>query len=230
MFIRDLQIIDGRNPGPVMSALDVFAIQVVELYLSHVARKVRTEGTAKVVVVLRPATTHAVPSGHGADVLHLDWPFDFEKLNGSEDGQKKRILLDNLHNALLWLARTHRWATLPFEQAHSASLDAKLVFSGWLLKRPVRHPNLPVGANCYFEFVNDRIDVHAVVLAPRKGEVGRKHFYSTGTRYDAPRRLIDRLVWVSQNKVKTFPGRGSWGEESHVLDVSDLLLQNADRV
>jgi hypothetical protein len=229
MFIRDLQIIDGSNPGPLASALDVFAIQVVELYLSHVARKVRTDGTAKVVVVLRPATTHAAPFGRGTDVLQLDWPFDFGKLNGSEDGQKKRIMLDTLHRALFWLARERRWTTLPFEQAYSASLEAGLVFSGWLLKRPVKHPKLRVAANCYFECVNDRVDVHAVVLAPGKGEVGRKHFYSTTTRYDAPRRLIDRLVWVSQNKLKTFPGRGSWGEESHVLDVSDVLLQNATR-
>jgi hypothetical protein len=134
-----------------------------------------------------------------------------------------------LHRALLWLAGERGWTTLPFEQAHSASLEAKLVFSGWLLKRPVKHPKLDVAANYYFEFVNDRIDVHAVILAPRKVEVGRKSFYSTGTRYDAPRRLIDRLVWVGQNKVKTFPGRASWGEEPHVLDVSDVLSQYANR-
>lgn len=53
VLLGDLQILDGRNRGHLMTAFDDLAVRVVELYLTKLGRPVRTDGVAKVVVTHR---------------------------------------------------------------------------------------------------------------------------------------------------------------------------------
>jgi hypothetical protein len=222
MLLRDLQIIDGRSDAGIMTPLETFAIQVVELYLWHASRKVRTEGVAKVLVVLRPRATTEQPRDAG-DGRRVDWPFDFESHEKLADFEKRRLLLEQLRAALTWLALRHRWDTSPLERAYAASLAAGLVFRGRLLRKDVRHPKLDLRANCSFEFRNDRIIVSVVVLDGAGSEIGAEVAFSTVAAYAVVPRLIEGVCWQGHSRVRVVPGRYAVGEPVRVIDVSGIL-------
>jgi hypothetical protein len=225
MLLRDLSLIDGRRTGPIANDLERFAIQLVELYLSHIYKKVRTDSVAKIVIQLVPKEQIASPRDAAADVLFLHWPFDFGALSNVDDATKKRLLLDQIHAALVWLAAKNAWDRGPFDDAYEKSIASGLVFRGLILRHWVRHPTLPISANGEFEFDSAKVHVYVVLRRPDGTELGRKYAYWTPVREDVVRLLLDRLEWAGTNKkkIRTVPGHGSWGEQSEVVDVSDII-------
>ena len=224
MKLRDLEIVDGSRPGPLMSALDVFGIQVVELYLDRLGRSVETDGVAKVVVEFTPVPTEAAERGDQA--IFVTWPFDFGRIDRLAPAERKRALLNELHAASLWAAVRHGWETGPFEHAHAACLAAGIVFDGWLLRTDVPHPRLKLGANGYFRFGDEHVDVHVVLRERPDREVGRKLAFRTPVRYDVVRRLLGSLSWAGPEVIRLTPSRLAFGEAEHVLDVSDILTDH----
>jgi hypothetical protein len=207
-----------------MTALDTFAIQVVELYLSHLTRKFPTRGTAKVVVELRSADELPAPVKE-AEVLTVRWPLDFDRLERSDDHGKKWLLLDALHNALVWVAVRCAWTREPLDDAYAASLADDLVFSGWSLPNSVPHPYLACRANCRFEFDGTMAHIFVVITSGAGKDLGSKHAFDTPVGYDLTRRLLGSLEWVgpSADKLKLTPGPSVWGEATTTVDVSDIL-------
>jgi hypothetical protein len=223
MILRDLQLSDMRCPGPIMTDMDTFAIQVVELYLQHLNRKAQTHGPAKVVVQLFPGGAGDMPQESEGEISFVDWPFNFGALEGVDDATKKRVLLDALHAALHWLAVKHGWNETPFAEAYAATLADKLIFRGTLIAKPVMSPDGSFSATCRFEMRNENIFVF-LVLKDRNGAIiADAPVYSTMTRYDAIRRLVGRLRWISNRRIRIEAGTTSWGETDHLVDISELI-------
>jgi hypothetical protein len=225
MLLRDLSLVDGRRKSPIANDLDRFAIQLVELFLSFIYKKVRTDGVMKIVIQLVPKQQIAAPRDVPGDVLFLDWPIDFDVLSGIDDSAKKRTLLDQIHAGLVWVAHKYRWEREPFDDAYTKSIASGLVFRGQILRRWVRHPTLPISANAEFEFDAQKVHVYVVLRKRDRTELGRKRVYWTPVREDVTRRLLDRIEWIGRrkDKIRTIPGRGSWMEQSEVIDVSDII-------
>lgn len=231
MLLRDLQIIDQRADKGVATDFERFAIQVVELYLSHVYKRLKTHGPAKVVICLVPTARQLSPQVETNDVLFVNRLFDFARAELQEDATRKHTILKTLHETLLALAAENDWDSTPLESAYQLSVSAGLVFKGWVTDRAVKHPSLAVKARCAFEFDSEKVHLSVVVERLDNTEIGRRYAYWTPVRYDLVRRLLDRIEWVGRGNrsVKTFPGRGSWGEDCHVIDLTEVLSKVQER-
>jgi hypothetical protein len=228
MLLRDLSLIDKRRQGHVANDLERFAIQIVELYLSLVSKKVQTDGVVKVIIQLVPSRQINEPRDVADDLLTLGWPFDFDVFLAADDAGRKRILLDQIHNGLIWIATKRGWERKAFNDAYEKSIASGITFRGEILKKWVHHPMLPISANCEFEFDAEKVHVYVVVRRRDGTELGRKYAYWTPVREDVVRRLLDRIEWVGKGKrqIKTIPGRGSWGEQSEVVEVGEIIDTN----
>ena len=206
MWIRDLQLTDERaRPHPhISSELDIFAVQVVDLYLRGLRRKVKTRGTAKVLIELHPCDRLTIASMYkgapASPITLVRWPFYFDSLDLVVKAEQKRVVLDAVHAAVGYAATTLGWDRQPFEDARQGVIDAGFVLSGWLLPSRSWSPDRNAAVDFPYEFTDDAIPVSAVQFGRDRTEVARVPLLHT-TPFATLKRLITHVAWVGDSRI-----------------------------
>jgi hypothetical protein len=76
------------------------------------------------------------------------WFFDFAAYANKDELGKKRMILDALHSALLWIAKERGWETDALNDAYSQILNRNLAFESFSKKtwfNPARQYKAKVG-------------------------------------------------------------------------------------
>ena len=93
---------------------------ITEAYRLMLRKTVATPDTTKVGLTFTDPKKSA-PSIRlcGLGVVDALWPFLFAQYVEGEDVQKKRMILDELHSALLWIAKERGWDPAGLEECHA---------------------------------------------------------------------------------------------------------------
>ena len=147
---------------------------VSELYLALLSRKIITEDTAKVNLVLNEYKGFARRVRQLLDVADAAWGFRFSaycELN--DDGNRKRMVLDALHSALHWMAEERKWDVGVFNRCRSQILDHNFEYAGWS-KKSWLCPSRKFRARIGFDFGLRSVDFVVGIFDRRAREIGRK--------------------------------------------------------
>jgi hypothetical protein len=172
-------------------------------YEKLVWRKVNTVNTGAVVFVFTDSIK-SPPTEYG--VHNCKWPFPFVDYMGSSTPQKKRMILDALHAALLWISKKEQWDSSAFKEAHQQILRNDLQYEG-MSKRSWLSPNRRFRAKIHFNFNLDEVAFSVVLLRARSAhEVSRMPLGKVKPFEDALS-CVDKAAWISptQFQVKSSP-------------------------
>ena len=198
---------------------------ITDFYASLLRKKVETPDTAKVNLVFVQQQEGFAPGVKQLiDVADARWPFHFLEYSQADAGGKKRMILDALQAALLWIAKNRQWDVRGLEECHAAVVDRKLEFKGWS-KKSWLSPNPKYRARVGFYFGLRSVDFFVGLFDRRSREIGRK-----------PLASVVPEMWMAHLVLK---GQGKWirGKEFRFqiadsfsrlpkfwqVDVSDLL-------
>jgi hypothetical protein len=125
VYLRDIVVgadeeIVERFRGGFVHKFARDACCIERLYLKLISRKVRTRGTAKVVFTFTDLVDG--PPDHSPGCCFYPWPFDFTSYVDADVPTKKRMILDALQQALLWIASKEGWKVQPFHDAYKEAI------------------------------------------------------------------------------------------------------------
>jgi hypothetical protein len=182
-----------------MSSFDVFAVQVVEMYLAALGRVVKTQNIAKVLLLLDPAgRDRRVPEVGGnvcINVCTVCRPFDFVGFERLEGYAKRLAILRVLHAGLMELAEELQWGTADFERAFNMCMEKRIEFRGRLVGSPLKHPRLPIMADVQFRFEGMNVSVDLVLLDKCHNEIAKRNVFYTLARVDVVGSLVGEAAW-----------------------------------
>jgi len=142
---------------------------ITEPFLSHVSRKLETNGVAKVFIELMEPSefnNSASQLNPSCGVLECGWPFDFLEYLSSDDLMKKRRLAGTLREIFLYLAQSHRWDDAIIRTAF-AELEARDYVFGGLSKASWLSPDSRHRVRVAFDWQLDAIRFSAVLFRNR---------------------------------------------------------------
>ncbi|PQO47274.1 hypothetical protein [Blastopirellula marina] len=206
MRLRDLAIyadqrLVDRYPGGFVQQFHRETCCVVELYLSHLTRKVETNGIAKAQLTFSESLADPPPI---EAVIRLDkvivapWPFDFAAYKNADDETKKRAVGTALCSALLWLGDLFEWEKSPFENAFAASENAEWIFEGYS-KRSWVSPSGEFRAKIFFRFEISGVELFATIFRGRsKQEIARRPLGKAVPEMGCLSHLLQNAKWKSE--------------------------------
>ena len=182
MYLRDIAIyadegIVSNFPSGFVGWFHRETCCITELYLSLLWRKVRTPDTTKVHLEFMQQGGFAPTLRQLLGVADARWHFDFSGYHEQDDAGKKRLVLDALVAALLWIANEREWDTGPFEDCRAEVIRHELNFEGWSKKSWVS-PNRRYRAKIAFRWELRKVNLSVGVFDRRGRELGRKPFFS----------------------------------------------------
>jgi hypothetical protein len=191
-----------------MSSFDVFAVQVVEMYLAALGRVVKTQSIAKVLLLLDPAGRYLLDHAGrdrgkpemGGNVCTICRPFDFVRFEGLERYAKRLAVLQVLHAGLIELAEQLQWGGADFERAFEICMKNRIEFSGHLVRSPLEHPHLPIMADIQFRFDDMKVHVDLVLLDKRRKVIAKRDVFCTLAHADVVRSLVGKAAWSPSGK------------------------------
>jgi hypothetical protein len=178
MYLRDLavyadKIIFTRFPSGFVAAFHRETCCITDLYCSVLGKRVATPDTVKANVLF---TEHngSVPSvSQFIHVADAKWPFRFSQFADGDDFEKKQMILEAVHSALLWIASERRWDVGGLEECHAEIIRRNLSFNG-LSKKSWLSPNRRYRARLGFIYELRKVDFVVGVFDRRGREIGRK--------------------------------------------------------
>jgi len=182
MFLRDIAIyadeaIVETSPPGFVGWFHRETCCITDLYITLLQRKIVTPDTVKVSILFteaekRPRMRQLI------DVADVVWPFTFRRYIKADEEEKKRLILDTLHDTLIWIATERGWNQRPLKAAYAQILELNLTFEGWS-KRKWLSPDRKRVARIYFRQSLRDIELYVLVLDRRGRELGRKFLGST---------------------------------------------------
>ena len=184
MYLRDIAVVADKRIDERLG--DGFARRfsdetgcIEELYLSLTWRQVRTEDLAKVMFYF---TDEIDSPPDKVFPMRCFWPFDFTRYQTLDAEAKKRVILDTLQEAILWLGGKLGWDTGPLHAAYAEALRRNLTLEG-LVRKSWPSPDGKYRMRVYFRFDLDAVYLEAVLFRNRsKREIARKPL-GTGRPY-----------------------------------------------
>ena len=116
MYLRDIAVyadeeIVERFPSGFVGWFHRESCCITELYLSLIYRKIVTADTVKVNLVFLDQMRFAPSIRRLLGMADGTWCFDFSSYAETNELGKKRMMLDALHAALLWIGKERGWDT-----------------------------------------------------------------------------------------------------------------------
>jgi hypothetical protein len=180
VYLRDISVyadpvIVTRFPSGFVGWFHRETCCITEAYCSMLRRSVATPDTTKVALTFRdPKESAPKITRSGLGVLEAECPFLFAQYAEGDDVQKKRMVLDEVHLALLWIARERGWDAAGLEECRAEIVRRDFRFEGWMKKGWIG-PNPKYRARVGFQFELRRIEFIVGVFDRRGREIGRKH-------------------------------------------------------
>lgn len=229
MYLRDLAVhaddaIVERYKGGFVQRFHRETSSVVDPYLAEIHRKVVTKETAKIGLTFTDEILE--PPEYSPGRCYYPWPFDFAAYTASPTNcAKQRLILESLHNALVWIAEREGWAIDPFNAACKTIIDRNFKFVGYS-KKSWLCPNKRFRVRLYFDWQLDGIDLFAVLSRNRStAEIARAHLGTAIPMAGILREYLNAGKWQSSSEfavVASLPFRKEW-----VADFADLIAKNA---
>lgn len=229
MYLRDLtvhadDIIVERYKGGFVQRFHREASSVVDHYLSEIQRKVVTDDTAKIALDFTDEMTE--PPEFSPGRCFYPWPFDFAAYTVSPTNEEKqRLILDSLHNALIWIAEREGWSIDSLEAACKAIIERNFKFVGYS-KKSWLCPRKRFRARLYFDWKLDGIDLFAVLSRNRsKAELARAELGTAIPMAGILHEYLNAGKWKSSTQfavVASLPFRKEW-----VVEFADPIANHA---
>jgi hypothetical protein len=178
LYLRDIAIgadeqIAERFPSGFVGWFHRETCCITDLYCSVLGKKIPTPDTVKVNLVFSEQEAIAPSVIQLLNVADAKWEFDFSKYADRDVAGKKQMILDALHAALLWIAKTRQWDPGGFEECHAEVMRRNLRFEGWSKKSWVS-PNPKYRAKVGFHFGLRAVDFFVGIFDRKGREIGRK--------------------------------------------------------
>ena len=178
MYLREIAVFADENivmrfPSGFVGWFHRETCCVTELYESFIQRKMATSDTAKVNLVLYDEEGFVPTVRQLINVADGRWSFDFASYAEKDERGKKRMILDALHAALLWIAKERGWETEALNDAYSQILNRNLAFES-LSKKTWFSSNRKYKAKVGFCYGVRAIHFFLVVYDRKGNELGRK--------------------------------------------------------
>jgi hypothetical protein len=231
MYLRDLcvdadEAIVDRHPGGFVSRFHRESCCVTELYLCLIWRKVATPDTSKVQFVFSDLIGHpAEPEKTACGVMVQPWPFPFTDYKSSDKEAKKRLVADEFHKGLLWIARHRGWDERPFEEVYRQCLDRNLMLEAFWRKKTWLSRDKRVRVKVYYRFDLDAVELYAVVFDRRGRELGRKLLGTGIPGVDCLRSFIGTGRWRSKSRFELC-AKHTFLKEVWSADLSKILREH----
>ncbi|MBN1591547.1 MAG: hypothetical protein JW888_18680 [Pirellulales bacterium] len=169
MYLRDINLsaddaIVERFKGGFVAQFFREASCISILYMELISRQIVTEKTPSVVAfkftdeLLEPPEKWAIGG--------CSWPFDFAKYVQSTPSVKKRMIVDALQAALLWMASKMDWPLKPFETAYEEAIRRDLVLER-MAKKSWVSPNKQYRVRVFFRYDLEGVELAAVLSKNR---------------------------------------------------------------
>ncbi len=231
MYIREIEMRTGPLPEEVLrrmrspgSHFNQHASSVTTLYMWLIRRKVRTPDTSCVRIMCEASISDeqrdaSVVLGFG--IASFSWPFDFLQYVELQPDCKKRVLLDTLQEALLWIARRQGWPTEPFEEAYREALRRDITLEG-MTRKSWLSPDGKYRVRVWYKYELEAVQLWAVLFRNRgRKELCRKVL---GTGIPEHGCLWDYLSEGSWISPQVFELRDqSWFRKVWRADFSDVI-------
>lgn len=184
MFLREIIVaadkrIVERFKGGFVQTFGMEATCIHELYRYLIRRRVRTSSDWKVILIFSD-----VVSAPPAEALPMRcyWPFNFARYQRADRQVKKRMILDSMQDALLWLADKRGWDRIPLEEAYNEALARDLTLESYLKESWITQDK-KYRVRVYFRFDLEAVHLEAVLFRNRSSdELARKEL-GTGRPY-----------------------------------------------
>ena len=199
MYLREIAIhadhaIVERYKGGFVQRFGEETTCVTELYAHLIHRKVSVEDTSKVCFEF---TDEADGPPESWGVCRCPWPFDFARYVESDAPAKKRMILDAMQEALLWLASQEGWVTEPFVEAYEEMIRRDLMLETFAKKSWVS-PNGKYRVRIWFNYDLEGIELTAVLFRNRsRREIARKPLGSARPFYGCLHYYLEVGEWTS---------------------------------
>lgn len=189
---------------PKYVCLNRHANCVTSVYLKCLPQ-VRTAEIRKIIIDLTDdaAAARKREVRYMIDVVAFPWRFSFVDYWQSDDDGKKRMILDVLHQALMWFAKQKGWDIEPFKQAYAEALRRNLVNEGFLRKGKKdawTSPDRKHKAKLFYSFGLEGIELYAVVFDQKGTEVGRKLLDTLWAHDHYLWRAFGKCSWISNTR------------------------------
>lgn len=196
---------------------------LADLYSSLLSRKIKTSDTAQLDLVFTDDAATAGAVRQLLNVAEVRWLFDFDKYVVSDDSTKKHMLLDAVHEALMWLGRQRNWDVGVFEACREEALRRNLTYGG-ISKRSWLSPDKKYRARVAFRYALTYVDFYVVVFDRRGRELGVKPLGRTHTSLGVgPEMLRGTGKWGRRGKFRWLIPDYFWMEKEWSVDLSDIV-------
>jgi hypothetical protein len=178
IYLRDIAVyadekIATRFPSGFVEWFHREACCITELYVSLLWRKVLTPDTAKVNLVFVEQEGFVPSVRQLIKVADAKWLIRFSEYAEKDAVGKKRMILDGLQSALVWIAEERGWNVGAFDACYAEAIRRNLTFEGWS-KKSWASPDRKYRARVGFCFGLRAVDFFVGVFDKRGREAGRK--------------------------------------------------------
>jgi len=230
MYLRDLAF--GADPEIVERYQKGFVATfarhshcMVELFLSHLYRRISTPDTAKVCIVgtdqlNRPPKESEVQVM--INVLAFPWPFDFMRYERADNREKKELMVQGIHDGLMWIGKIREWDVGPIDEALRACRNEDYRFEGFWTKKTWTSPNKKHRIKVYFVFDLDEVKLFAVLFDRKNNKLGKTLIATHFPVQDAIRALVGEGKWKSAKKFELKSNSTYW-KHKWTVDLGDLV-------
>jgi hypothetical protein len=231
VYLRDIavyadEMIVGTVPSGFVGWFHRETCCVAELYIGLLWRRVATPDTAKVNLVFTEQEGFVPSVSQLFNTADARWLFRFSEYVQRDVAEKKHMILDAMHSALLWIAKERQWDADALEASRAEVIRRNLSFEG-LSKKSWVSPNPKLRARVGFSYGLRSVDFVVVIFDRRGREIGRKPLGAVvpemGIAHDV---LKGTGKWSRRNVFRFLPDcyhirlakSGSWE-----VDFSDLF-------
>jgi hypothetical protein len=230
-YLRDIEvyadaIIVTKVPSGFVGWFHRETCCVAELYLGLLWRRVATPDTAKVNLVFTEQEGFVPSVRQLIDVADARWLFRFSEYVERDVAEKKHMILDALHSALLWIAEERKWDASSLEECRAEVICRNLSYEG-LSKKSWLSPNPKYRAKVGFRYGLRAVDFFVVIFDRRGREIGNKPLGAVVPEMGVAHEVLKGTgKWIRGKAFRFLPAgyhirlpkSGSWE-----VDVSDLL-------
>lgn len=197
---------------------------MTEFYVGLLRKSVTTTDTVKVSLRFVENGGNAPSVRQLLSVALAMWPFPFVEYVERDDLGKKRMILDAVQAALLWIAELRQWDTQRLKDCYDTILVHNLTFERWS-KKSWRTQNPKYRLRVGFSFELRSIDFF-VGLFDRKGiEIGRKDLGSVVPEEGIVNEVLNgNGAWVRDHFFRLrIASSCFYAPRAWKVDLSDLL-------
>jgi hypothetical protein len=200
MQLKDVDLFAEPGSTPLEKEFNYSAQCVVTHYLECLS-PVSTKRTRKAAVIVSNSAGSQYHTYQLGNISVANTHFDFERYWACSELDRKRWILDTLHNGLQELARIHSWDTDPFDAAKSAVLAAGLRFHK-LWGEPIANSRGVIYAQLVSEFGPQAIEVRVRFTDENNKLVTEKKIADCLPHYQLLAGLFGKFRWISEDHVE----------------------------